>query len=70
MLMVAAQYAEPEVLQFLLDQAAAVKPSILFSSEQEPLLLRYVAYFSTVHHFIALSGTKYVYVCKLNCQSS
>ena len=43
MLMVGAQYAVPEVLKFLLDQAVAVKPGILMSSEQEPLLIRCVA---------------------------
>lgn len=40
MLMVAAQYSHPEVLQFLIEQAAAVKPSMLMSSDEAPLLLR------------------------------
>lgn len=40
MLMVAAQYAVPEVLRYLLEQAVAVKSGTLMSSEQEPLLLR------------------------------
>ena len=40
MLMVAAQHAQPEVLEFLLNEATAVKPAMLISSDQSPLMLR------------------------------
>lgn len=39
MLLLAAQYGQPEVLKFLLNQAAAIKPTMLISSDEGPLLL-------------------------------
>ena len=36
MLMVAAKYARPEVLQFLLNEAAAIKPGVIIASGQSP----------------------------------
>lgn len=44
MLMLAAQHAQQEVLKFLLEQAAAMKPTMIISSGESPLLLRYILY--------------------------
>ena len=38
--MLAAQYGQPEVLKFMLEQAAEVKVTMLISSDESPLLLR------------------------------